>query len=128
MSKMKVTMVLDTPDASKLETVLSHHAEYLIDCDNNADIISGISNVECEILKDWKEVKKLPKIKDDGPIDIAGWLTDDPMEEGTIIAKVFPPRNSLKPTVVYCDNAAKIDSRVQQIVEELKKEEVDGNE
>lgn len=46
MSIVKLYAEIESNNPEELRRILSHHADYLIDFDNNADVISSISGVE----------------------------------------------------------------------------------
>lgn len=56
---VKVFMNIESPDPIELRRILDHHADYIIDCDDNADVITSISGVETYADKDKDDRTKL---------------------------------------------------------------------
>lgn len=45
---IKVQMEMESPDAKELKTILSHHADYIIDFESNKDVLTSVRNVKFE--------------------------------------------------------------------------------
>ena len=46
METVTVTMQIDTENVNELKRILDHHIDYVLDMDNNTDIISSVHNVK----------------------------------------------------------------------------------
>lgn len=56
---VKVFMNLESPDPTELQRILDHHADYVIDFDNNTDVVTSVSGVETYIENDKDDRTKL---------------------------------------------------------------------
>ena len=64
MAQLKVLMTLETDEPEKLASILSHHADYIIDFDNNQDVIKSIESVKTYEIGKKRDVTKLQILSD----------------------------------------------------------------
>lgn len=64
MSQLKVSMTFETDNPEQLASILSHHADYLIDFDNNHDIVSSVENVQSYEIGTKHDGTKLSMLSD----------------------------------------------------------------
>lgn len=58
-SRLKVMMTLESDNGAKLASILDHHADYVIDFDNNKDILTSVEGVQSYIIGDKTDRTKL---------------------------------------------------------------------
>lgn len=58
-SQLKVLMTLESNNGAELASILGHHADYVIDFDNNRDILTSVEGVQSYIIGDKTDRTKL---------------------------------------------------------------------
>jgi hypothetical protein len=58
-SQLRVLMTLESNNGAKLASILDHHADYVIDFDNNRDILTSVEGVQSYIVGDKTDRTKL---------------------------------------------------------------------
>lgn len=64
MARLKVSMSLETSNPEKLASILSHHADYVIDFDDNKDILTSVENVQSYEIGQKNDRNKINMIAD----------------------------------------------------------------
>lgn len=58
-SRLKVLMALESNNGAELASMLDHHADYVIDFDNNGDILTSVEGVQSYTIGDKTDRTKL---------------------------------------------------------------------
>lgn len=64
MAIIRTQMSIESNDPDELRRILDHHIEYLVDMDNNKNIVTSISNVQSYDTEDKNNVSKLSMLSE----------------------------------------------------------------
>lgn len=103
MSEVRITALLETDSPDKLRSVLNHHIDYLVDFDNNRDILTSARNVKSYCTDDRQDTAKLAMLADIlGDILKDGMPSEKDLDNDWDIIEMYAAMESLKNAMADC--------------------------